>query len=128
MKFGGATWSPDGTRLVFIGTRDGKENLTTVDAGGSPNSIKVLHTQGDGNQVLVGPPSWSPDGKQIAFAIQDASAPDPRNRRWHHTYLYVISADTPSFPTLLEPGHKGLVNRSMMWSPDSQKIVFSSER
>jgi Tol biopolymer transport system component len=128
VKFGGATWSPDGKRLVFVGTRDGKEHLATVDADGLPDSIKILHTQGDSSQLLIGPPSWSPDGKQIAFAIQDASAPDPRNRRWHHTYLYVISAEAPSFPTLLEPGRKGLINRSMMWSPDSETLVFSSER
>jgi len=127
-KFGGATWSPDGERLVFIGTRDGKEHLATVDVDGSPDSIRILYTEEDRHRSLIGPPSWSPDGKQIVFAIQDTDAPNPKHRRWHHTYLYSISGEVPSAPTLLESGKKGLVNRSMMWSPDSEKIAFSSER
>jgi Tol biopolymer transport system component len=128
VSFGGATWSPDGKQLVFLGTRDGKEYLATVSADGSPDSIKILFTQEGPDRQLIGPPSWSPDGTQIALAMQDTSAPDPQNRRWHHTYLYCISAQVPGFPILLEPGRKGLVNRSMMWSPDSRKIVFSSQR
>ena len=126
--FGGATWSPDGERLVFVGTRDGKEHLATVGVDGSPDSIRVLYTEEDRHRSLIGPPSWSPDGKQIVFAIQDTDARDSKNRRWHHTYLYSISGEVPSAPTLLESAKNGLVNRSMMWSPDSEKIVFSSER
>jgi Tol biopolymer transport system component len=128
VKFGGANWSPDGRQLVFILIRAGKEHLATVDADGDPDSVRVLYSQQDRDRLLIGPPSWSPDGKQIVFAIQDSDMPDSKGRRWHHTYLYSISAEVPSSPVLLEGEKAGLINRSMMWSPDSQRIVFSSER
>jgi len=127
-KFGGANWSPDGAELVFIALRDGREHLATVGADSDPQSLRLLYSQEDSDRLLIGPPSWSPDGKQIVFAIQDARVQDPKNRRWHHTYLYSLSAEVPSAPVLLEGEKTGLINRSMMWSPDSQQVVFSSER
>jgi Tol biopolymer transport system component len=39
-----------------------------------------------------------------------------------------MSAEVPSAPVLLESEKIGLITRSMMWSPDSRQIVFSSDR
>ncbi len=128
VKFGGATWSPDSNRVVFIALFDGKEHLAIADIDEGPNSLKVLYREDRENRSLVGPPSWSPDGKQIVFAIQDEDAAGPKRRQWHHTYLCSISAEVPSAPVRLEKKETGLINRGMMWSPDSRKIVFSSER
>jgi dipeptidyl aminopeptidase/acylaminoacyl peptidase len=128
VKFGGATWSPDGKKFVFIAVFNGKEHLATADVDGNPDSLKILYQEDNESRALVGPPSWSPDGKQIVFAIQDRNAAGSKGRRWHHTYLYSISAEVPSAPVQLETERVGLINRGMMWSPDSSKIVFSSER
>lgn len=126
VKFGGATWSPDGRRLVFVGAREGKEILATVNLKSA--AVRVLYREDSPYRALIGPPSWSPDGKQIVFAVEEKDKSETVSRRWAHTYIYSIAAEVPSAPVLLEKEKIGLVNRSMMWSPDSRRIVFSSER
>ncbi len=128
VEFGGATWSPDGKRVVLIGNVEGRQQLLTINADGDRDSIKVLYRENDPNGRLVGPPSWSPDGKQIILAVQDADQFGGPSRMWVGTHLYSLSAEVPSAPALLEREKAGVINRGMMWSPDSRKIVFSGER
>ena len=89
--------------------------------------MKVLYRENDPNRRLVGPPSWSPDGKQIVLAVQDTDQAGGA-RMWVGTHLHSLSAEVPSAPALLEREKTGVINRGMMWSPDNKKIVFSSER
>jgi len=128
VKFGGATWSPDGKQVVFIGLRDGHEHLAVIDSGGDVGTLRVLYREEDRNQKLIGPPSWSPDGKQIVFAMQYNQGRDRTQRIWQHTFLVSLSAEVPSRPVLLEGKKIGQINRGMMWSPDSRRIVYSSQR
>ncbi|MBL8162135.1 MAG: PD40 domain-containing protein, partial [Anaerolineae bacterium] len=68
-------------------------------------------------------PAWSPDGKQIAFAVEDETG---------LIQIYVVDLDTCS--TSNECTSTQLTNDSWgqsfepAWSPDGQKIAFSSER
>jgi len=128
VKFGGATWSPDGKQVVFIGLRDGHEHLAVIEASGEVNSLRVLYREENQDRQLIGPPSWSPDGKQIVFAMLYHQQPDGVQRIWQDTFLVSLSAEVPSSPVLLESKKIGQINRGMMWSPDSQRIVFSSQR
>jgi TolB protein len=54
-------WSPDGTRLMWVTTRNGNQEIYTVTANGQ-NPTRLTSDPGMDNN-----PSWSPDGKQIAF-------------------------------------------------------------
>ena len=70
---GDAAWSPDGRRIAFASVRDrnGKTcydqcnyhgELYVMDADGG-NPVRLTRNRGDDSS-----PSWSPDGRRIAFA------------------------------------------------------------
>jgi tetratricopeptide (TPR) repeat protein len=75
-------FSPDGSQLAYMSTRNGNWDIYTIStAGSAPRQI----TTSSGNDGL---PAWSPDGRQIAF-VSDADG------NWA---IYVIDAQggTPS--------------------------------
>ena len=58
-------WSPDGKRLAFVSTRDGRSQIWLIDMGpsgpaGEPRKLTSLATEASGI-------AWSPDGKWIVF-------------------------------------------------------------
>jgi len=55
------SWSPDGSRLVFMSNRDGNWEIYLVNADGS--GLRRL-TQSSSSE---GMPTWSPDGQAIAY-------------------------------------------------------------
>ena len=82
----GPAWSPDGSRILFTSYRDGADPLTL---GQGNAEIFTVGTEGSGPTNLTndpewdGYPSWSPDGSQIAFSINNGVEFD----------LYVMRAD-----------------------------------
>ena len=74
-------WSPDGRQIAFSSTRDRngrtcyeqchyRPELYVMDADGS-NAVRLTHNRGEDRT-----PSWSPDGRRIAFA-SDRNSPGP---------------------------------------------------
>ncbi len=104
---GGFCWSPDGTRLAFMGDRNNQRGLMIVSASGAGQGLSQ-RVSGD----LSGSVAWSPDGKQLAFAL---------NQKIH---LVEVEGDKPPVPV---PGQQDN-NREPAWSPDGEWIAFSSER
>jgi Tol biopolymer transport system component len=93
-------WSPDGTRLAFVG--DSGIYLMNADGSG------VLHVIAGGTE-----PAWSPDGRRIAFVM--------------NSQIAVVNVDGSGFAFLsAKPADfvDGPGDFSPAWSPDGSKIAF----
>lgn len=116
-----AALSPDGSALVFVSTREGGfANLWLRDLSSPRGRVRPIAKTNAGSFR----PSWSPDGKWIAFT----SDRDSKRARWdggweliQSTALYIVRADGSSLRRLTEPG--GYAG-SPRWSPDGRRIVF----
>ena len=119
------SWSPDGRRIVFSARRAGHfETKFSIT-----NEIYVMEADGRNQRRLTKnphddlSPSWSPDGKRIAFsARRDGHVAD----KWGLTYeIYVMDADGRNEQRLTE---NGVYEGQPSWSPDSRRIAFVSDR
>lgn len=123
-------FSPDGTRLLFVRITDGEQGtlmeLTVPDVSltsdqaitGSVREVGVPGMLVTVNDYFGAPASWSPDGKQIAFAATDPSLPNGNMRIW------VIDADGGD-PVSLTADRA--VYTGAEWSPDGRRIAFDRD-
>ena len=113
-------WSPDGERIVFSSARE----KHVENKFGITDEIYVMDADGGNQQRLTDnrnndwSPSWSPDGKRIAFMA---------DRKGDHIKfdIYVMDADGGNQQKLTN--HRDW-DGSPSWSPDSKRIVFNSNR
>jgi Tol biopolymer transport system component len=115
-------WSPDGRHILFVSSRGKGDTLDrSVFLGYSlAGSIyKVAAFGGTPQRVMEDGfnPSWSPDGKRIAF---DASFEGTR-RIWSVAHngddLAMVSQDDSEFAAHIRPA----------WSPDGRWIVYERQ-
>ncbi len=66
--------------------------------------------------VVLGSPSWSPEGKRITFSSIDKSG---------NNDLYILELETRSLIKLTNDFYD---DRDAAWSPDGKKIAFGSDR
>ena len=74
-----ATWSPDGTRIAFITSRDGAPRVAWCEVGGAEATVIAAAPV-----RAIGPVAWSPDGTELALAAPRGRQID-RTRPWRIT-------------------------------------------
>jgi len=113
-------WSPDGRRIAFISNYwcPGSENrddwdwdISVVDADGENLSQLTNNTANDDD------PSWSPDGRRIAFLSDRNGGLDN---------IFVMDADGRNVTQLTDYPHS--IDEELAWSPDGSRIAFISSR
>ncbi|MCD6291570.1 MAG: PD40 domain-containing protein [Anaerolineae bacterium] len=110
-------WSPDGQKIAYQSNRDHSFEIYVVNADGTGRTrLTGTGAQADGqpspNNSM---PSWSPDGKRIAFVS---------DRDGNHE-IYVMNADGSDQRRLTNHPADDVRPR---WSPDGQYILFESDR
>ncbi len=108
----GATWSPDGTEIVFnSGGGQPGQRLWLMNADGS-DLRKITAIWGEY-------PEWSPDGRSIAFMSNRCGCNGPTGAE---SDIYTIRRDGTELRRLTSwPGEEGVGG----WSSDSRWIAYS---
>jgi hypothetical protein len=102
-------WSPDGTKLVFVGTTTNRDIMLLDAASGVISNLTQSEARDRG-------PSWSPDGSKITF-VSPRDGPDGL-----YDALYTMNADGSAVAKLTEDSLRMNVPA---WSPDGTRIAFS---
>jgi Tol biopolymer transport system component/DNA-binding winged helix-turn-helix (wHTH) protein len=101
--------SPSGDRIAFQSWRSGSREIWTALMDGS-NPIQLTNTAGQS----AGDPSWSPDGRSIAFDARDSFA-----------HVYIINANGSGQRAITSGNCNDVVPG---WSADGRWIYFGSNR
>lgn len=101
----GPAYSPDGTKLMFVSTRSGTEELWIADADGS--NVRQMTSL----RWCLGEPRWSPDGTRVAFTVDHGGRPD----------VYLLDVRTGEVKPLTSTPE---LEYAPHWSPDGAWIYF----
>jgi Tol biopolymer transport system component len=107
-----SSWSPDGGLIAGMLYREGSFGLALVDV--KEAQVRVLKSTG---WRFLNDPTFSPDGRFIAYTSQPDSASGPD--------IFVIAADgSRETPVVQHPARDELLG----WTPDGEALVFRSDR
>lgn len=105
-----ASWLPDGKSLVF--SRNGADKVKVVIRNVNSGDERVLI-----ERPSLGGPSVSPDGRQIAYIIQDRV-----NRVSTLNTMPVEGGDSTELGRITGPAS---LNNLTVWTPDGRSILFA---
>jgi Tol biopolymer transport system component len=104
-------WSPDGSRIVFISSREGVPNLYQKVASGVGNEEVLLKSS-----EAKGPYDWSSDGQFIVYGILNPKT------KWD-LWVLPMTGDRQAFPFLQTEFNE----QQAQFSPDGKWIVYTSD-
>ncbi len=116
------SWSPDGKKIVFVSSRDGNREIYVMNADGTDQKNTT------NNLSVDYAPKWSPDGKKIAFLSTRGRKEYDRKKslkKDKNIEIYVMNSDGTNLKNITN--HPGK-DSNFAWSPDGEKIAFSSIR
>lgn len=96
-------WSPNGRLIAFASLRDGPSHIFVVDAGGKRTRRLTSGSRADTH------PSWSPDGRRIAFVRGGPGAVEVMNADGTNAHRVTAGSDDEGDPA---------------WSPDGRWIAY----
>jgi len=122
VQVSGAEISPDGAQVIYT-----KSELKKWSDNKRVSSIWVAYADGTGHRQLLGSdkdraPSWSPDGRHIAFLSTRDQAEGARDAPGAQIWLLPTSGGEATKLT----EHKTAI-RAIKWSEDASKIFFTAE-
>lgn len=105
------TWSPDGRRFAAVIFSKGDNRVAIIDT--REGGIRRTLTFGEVDALTN--PSWSPDGRFLAFSGSDGGYSD----------LYVYDMQTDSLRNLTRDRYSYL---QPSWSPDGERLAYVTDR
>ena len=125
-------WSPDGSSLVYLadGEVTDRYELYQVKSDGSDRDEKrrISGSLGSKTTLDIAEPQWSPDGRYVAYLVEDAgraiglnthdtTSTDPRDS--------VRVSNPTAFASWQDIAGYG--NVGYLWSPDSHYLAYRSD-
>ena len=105
MSAGIALASHHKAQIAFVSTRDGNPEIYLMDADGNNQIRLTRHPEEDKL------PSWSPDGKEIAFVSM---------RNGGNNQIYVMDSNGKNVRRITQ----GIFDLNPAWSPDGRMIAY----
>jgi Tol biopolymer transport system component len=116
-------WSPTSDSVVVSGLHQGRSDLWMVDTG-TGEITRLTDDAWDERE-----PSWSPDGRRIAFASDRLASvvlnPAPVDEGYGRYGLYDLDVATRRVDLLIDTAGD---DHNPVWSPDGRKLAFISDR
>jgi dipeptidyl aminopeptidase/acylaminoacyl peptidase len=116
-------WSPDGTRIAFLGTR---RDLTSSETTMEDTHVWVMNADGS-NRIEIGAaidnrqgdPQWSPDGKSVYFSVQQRGSTKLMRIAVPEVPKGGAAAPAVAEEIVAQPGSLG------SWSVEAGKIAYA---
>lgn len=114
-------WSPDGSRIAFLGFDDSDPSRTGVYTARASDGGDLVRVTNRPGQLVDVPLDFSPDGRWLLFYRSAHPDPDPHVGG----SLWTVRVDGTNARPINGTAHPADWAR---WSPDGQKILFATER